>query len=91
MVFKNLTLVYGLLLSTILGSMAIMANMSFTIDQGALIGPGALVFGMIAAILWLVKRDKELRDQIARQNEKLIDSQNQRIKELETEIKQLRK
>lgn len=67
------------------------SQMSFDIASDSLVGPGALVFGMVAAIVYLVKRDKELRDQIMKQNDELKKSQDARIKELEIELKELRK
>lgn len=90
---KQITVIYGSMLTIGFITFFLMTTMSFTstLNEMSFLGPGALVLGMIVAIIWLVKRDKELRDQIKSQNEKLIDSQSARIKELEAELKSFRK
>lgn len=83
--------VYGSLISAMFFAMFFFSQMSFTIDAEALLGPGALVIGMVGAILYLVKRDKEMRDLIKNQNDDIIKNQRDYIKELQQEINELRK
>lgn len=83
--------VYGTLISAMFFAMFFFAQLSFTVDAEALLGPGALVVGMVGAILYLVKRDKEMRDLIKNQNDDIIKSQREYIKELQNEINELRR
>lgn len=57
----------------------------------SILGPYGLLAGMIIAIRYFVKRDKELRDKLDKKNDDVIKEKDERIKELETEVKEWRK
>lgn len=84
-------MIYGAIITLALIFVVIMTGFTLSDQADGIFGPFALVIGMMLTIGYLIKRDKELRDQLNRQNEQLIKRQEEQIKELQAELKELRK